>query len=56
MAAMAAILDFWSEWFYFNIIIIFFFWSSSHPDATYQVSSQLAFRVSRKKRKKEKIF
>ena len=40
MAAVAAILDF--RWNYFS-----YFWSISQPDASYQVSSQLAFRFRR---------
>ena len=44
MAAMAAILDF-SDRHYFS-----YFWSTSHPDASYQVWSELAFSVQEKKR------
>ena len=45
MTAMAAILDFWLEWFSYS-------WSTSHTDASYQVSSQLAFRFRNKGEKK----
>ena len=38
---MAAILNFRSEWFYL-------FWSTSHPDASYQVSRQSALCFKRK--------
>ena len=44
MAATAAVLDFGSERFSF-------FWSTSNPDASYQVSSQLAFRFRRRSKK-----
>ena len=42
---MAAILDFWSELFFF------YFWSSGHPKASYSASSQLAFRFRRRSMK-----
>ena len=45
MATIVAILDFQSERFYF------FFWSTSHPDASYQVSSRMAFRFRRRSEK-----
>ena len=44
MATIAAILDFRSE--RFNSV-----WSTSHPNVSYQVSSQISFRFRRKKRK-----
>ena len=48
MDAMGAILDFRSERF------LLFFLSISHPDASYQISSQLAFCFRR--RRKKQIF
>ena len=45
-ATMTAILDFRSERFSY-------FWSISHPNASYQVSSQLAFRFRRRSEKKD---
>ena len=44
MAAMVAILK--SDWKDFT-----YFWSTSHPDASEEVSSQLAFRFRRRSEK-----
>ena len=46
MVPMAAILDFWLE-----TILAIFFWSTSHPDGSNLVSSQLAIWLRRKSEK-----
>ena len=46
MEAMVAILDFPSGNFSF-------FWSTSHPNASYHVKSQLAFLFRRRSKKKD---
>ena len=44
MAAMVAIL-------YFQMKDFSYFWSTSHPDASYQVSRLVAFQVRRRSEK-----
>ena len=41
----------WSSFWISDQNAFNYFWSTSHPDASYQVSSQIVFSVQKKKRK-----